>query len=58
MVAHGVAVRRMAVLRTFTYHLLVLLDDHVGIRTQEDVEIQDAPDGSPGQAGGRLQGHL
>lgn len=43
---------------TLTYHLLVLLDDHVGIRPQEDVKIQHPPDGPPGQAWSRLQGHL
>lgn len=41
-----------------TYHLLVLLDDHVGVRPQEDVEVQHTSNGPPGQAWGRLQGHL
>lgn len=41
-----------------TYHLLVLLDDHVGIRPQEDVKIQHPSNGSPGQAWSRLQSHL
>lgn len=44
--------------RALTYHLLVLLDDHVGIRPQEDVKIQHPPDGPPGQARSRLQDHL
>lgn len=41
-----------------TYHLLVLLDDHVGIGPQEDVKIQHPSNGPPGQAWSRLQGHL
>lgn len=41
-----------------TYHLLVLLNDHVGIGPQEDVKIQHPSNGPPGQAWSRLQGHL
>lgn len=44
--------------RTLTYHLLVLLDDRVGVRPQEDVKIQHPPDGPPGQGRSGLQGHL
>lgn len=44
--------------QALTYHLLVLLDDHVGIRPQEDVKIQHSPDGPPGQARSRLQCHF
>lgn len=43
---------------TLTYHLLVLLDDRVGVRPQEDVKIQHSPDGPPGQGRSGLQGHL
>lgn len=41
-----------------TYHLLVLLDDHVGIGPQEDVKIQHSSNSPPGQAWSRLQSHL
>lgn len=44
--------------QALTYHLLVLLDDHVGVGPQEDVKIQHPPDGPPGQAWSGLQGHL